>query len=84
MANQELIKKIDSALDSIRPYLKSDGGDIKVVEVTDDMVAVVEFLGSCSSCKMSTMTFTAGVEEAIKKEVPEIKEIKALNLTALG
>lgn len=73
--------KIEHALDSIRPYLEADGGNVKVVELTDDMVLRLELTGACSSCPMSTMTLKAGVEEAIKKAIPEIVKVEAINIT---
>ncbi|GJM28824.1 MAG: NifU family protein [Cyclobacteriaceae bacterium] len=78
----ELLEKIEHALDTIRPYLRTDGGDVKLLEVTNDMVAKIELLGACGACPMSTMTFKAGVEEAIKREVPEIASVEAINITA--
>lgn len=78
----ELLERIEQALDSIRPYLRTDGGDVKLLEVTDEMVARIELLGACGACPMSTMTFKAGVEEAIKREVPEIVSVEATNITA--
>ena len=77
----ELAERIDKALDGIRPYLETDGGNVKLVEITDDMTVKLELLGACGSCPMSTMTLKAGVEEAIKKAVPEIKHVEALNIT---
>jgi Fe-S cluster biogenesis protein NfuA len=79
----ELTQRIESALDNIRPYLEADGGNVKVQEVTEDKVVKLEFLGNCGNCRMSTMTFKAGVEEAIRKFVPEIKAIEVINLTPL-
>ena len=76
-----LNEKIENALDSIRPYLLADGGNVKLLEITENNIARVEFTGSCGSCKMCTMTFKAGVEEAIKREVPEILGVEAVNLT---
>jgi Fe-S cluster biogenesis protein NfuA len=73
--------RVDKALNGIRPYLEADGGNVMVKEITDDMTVVLELLGSCSSCPMSSMTFKAGLEEAILKSVPEIKKVVALNLT---
>lgn len=78
----ELLMKVEAALDSVRPYLETDGGNVKVVEITEDKTAILELLGACGSCPMSTMTFKAGLEEAILKAVPEIKKVEALNLTA--
>ncbi|SIS87894.1 MULTISPECIES: NifU family protein [Belliella] len=76
----EMKEKIEQALDSIRPYLEADGGNVKVVELTDDMVLRIELTGACSSCPMSTMTLKAGVEEAVKKAIPEIIKVEAVNI----
>ena len=77
---QELISKIEAALDTIRPYLEQDGGNVRIVGLSDEMSVSVEFLGACGSCPMSTMTFKAGIEEAIKRLVPEIVKVEAINL----
>lgn len=78
----ELTQRIENSLDSIRPYLEADGGNVKVLNISDDHVVKLEFLGACGNCPMSTMTFKAGVEEAIKRAVPEIKGIEVVNITA--
>lgn len=81
----DLHERIESSLDSIRPYLEADGGNVRVLEVTKEKVLKLEFVGNCGSCPMSTMTFKAGVEEALKKAVPELKAIEVVNLAnALG
>ncbi|MCG8476893.1 MAG: NifU family protein [Cytophagales bacterium] len=80
----ELIAKVDEALDSIRPYLEADGGNVKVLEVTDDKIVRLELLGACGTCPMSAMTLRAGVEEAIKRALPEIKGVEAVNLTPMS
>lgn len=77
----ELREQIEFALDTIRPYLEADGGNVRIVELTDDMVLKLELLGSCGTCPMSTMTLKAGVEEAIKRSIPEIIRVEAVNLT---
>ncbi|MBB6325445.1 Fe-S cluster biogenesis protein NfuA [Algoriphagus iocasae] len=77
----ELKSKIEFALDTIRPYLEADGGNVRIVELTDDMVLKIEMLGSCGSCPMSSMTLKAGVEDAIKRAIPEITKVEAINLT---
>ncbi|MEP1033442.1 NifU family protein [Ekhidna sp.] len=77
----ELVEKVEKALNNIRPYLEADGGDVKVLEVDKDMNVILELMGNCGSCPMSTMTLKAGVEEAIKREVPEIKSVHAVNIT---
>ena len=73
-------EKIEEALDSIRPYLEADGGNVRVIELTEEMVLKLELLGNCGTCPMSTMTLKAGVEEAIKKAIPEIKKVEAINV----
>ena len=79
MSDQSLIEKVEIAIDEIRPYLIADGGDIKVVSIDNKNIVNLELLGSCETCPMSPMTLKAGVEEAIKKQVPEIKGITAIN-----
>ena len=76
-------KKIEAALDTIRPYLLADGGNVELIEITDDMIVRVELKGACQSCSMSTMTMKAGIEETIKRAVPEIKGVEAVNLSVL-
>ncbi|MDB5274699.1 MAG: hypothetical protein JWO58_3066 [Chitinophagaceae bacterium] len=77
--NQELFDRVEKALESIRPYLLSDGGDVKLLEVTPDNDVKLELLGNCGTCPMSAMTLRAGVEEAIRKMAPEIKAVTAIN-----
>jgi Fe-S cluster biogenesis protein NfuA len=76
-----LLEQVEAALDTIRPYLLTDGGNVSVEEITPDNVVKLKLLGSCGSCPMSIMTLKAGIEEAIKKAVPEITAIEAINLT---
>ncbi len=75
-----LMNKVELAIDSIRPYLEADGGNITVDEITDDLVVMVRLHGACSSCSMSTMTLKAGVTEAIRHAVPEIRDVVAVNM----
>ncbi len=79
-----LTERVEKALDSIRPYLEADGGNVKILEITDQMVVRLELLGSCGSCPMSAMTLRAGVEESIRRAVPEVLSVEAVNLTAYG
>ncbi|POY37038.1 hypothetical protein C3K47_08245 [Solitalea longa] len=81
MSNAELLSKVERALDQIRPYLEADGGNVEVLEVTDDSILKLKLLGSCGSCPMSIMTLKAGLEQAVKREVPEIVAVEAVNLT---
>ena len=83
LKESELIERVETALDSIRPYLETDGGNVRVLELSHDLVLKIEFMGACGTCPMSTMTFKAGVEEAIKRNVPEIKKIEVVNLVAV-
>ena len=76
-----LLSQVEAALDTIRPYLEADGGNLSVEEITPEGVVKLKLLGSCGSCPMSIMTLKAGIEEAIKKAVPEVTAIEAINLT---
>jgi Fe-S cluster biogenesis protein NfuA len=75
-----LHEKVEIALNQIRPYLKSDGGDVRVLEITDDKTLRLELLGACGSCSMSAMTFRGGIEDTIRREVPEILKVIAINV----
>ena len=77
--NEELRDKVESALETMRPFLAADGGDMELVNITDDMVVQLRLLGSCKDCNMSEMTLRAGVEEAVKRSVPQIKSVEAVN-----
>ena len=79
MNQEELVEKVNGALEQIRPFLNDDGGDIELVEVTKDLVVKVKFLGACKDCSMSPMTLKGGVEEAIKKVLPEVKEVVTID-----
>jgi len=80
MTKEELKIKVENVLDQVRPYLQQDGGDLKLIEITDDNVVNVELTGACSSCAFSTMTLKNGVEATLKKVLPEIKEVVAVNM----
>lgn len=71
-------EKIEIALDSIRPFLQKDGGDVEFVELTEDKVVKVRLVGACESCSMSAMTLKAGIEESIKNAIPEITRVDAV------
>jgi Fe-S cluster biogenesis protein NfuA len=77
---EEISKKVQNVIAQIRPYLQQDGGDIEFVELTDDNVVNVRLLGACGSCPYSTMTLKNGVETAMKKAIPDIKSVEAINL----
>ncbi len=78
MNKDVIIEKVNVALEQIRPFLIDDGGDIELIEVTEDLIVKVKLLGACKSCSMSAMTLKGGVEESIKKVLPEVKEVIAI------
>ncbi|RZK77634.1 MAG: NifU family protein, partial [Pedobacter sp.] len=75
-----LTEQVEQALETIRPYLIADGGDVAIEEITEDNVVKLKLLGNCGSCKMSFMTMKAGIEQAIMKAVPQITSVVAINL----
>lgn len=77
----DLLKRVEIALDTIRPYLETDGGNVSIEEITSENIVRLRLLGSCGSCPMSIMTLKAGIEQAIKRAVPEITGVEAVNLT---
>ena len=70
-------EKVEAALDKVRPWLQADGGDVKLVDVKDGVVTV-KLTGACAGCPMSTMTLRAGVERALRQELPEVKKLVAV------
>lgn len=82
MDKDKILEKVDLGLEKVRPFLKSDGGDVKVVNLSDDGVLTLEFLGNCSSCNMSNMTFKSGIEENVMNVSSEIKSVKVTNISA--
>ena len=77
---EELLQKVENVLEQVRPYLQQDGGDISLVEITEDNIVNVELHGACGTCAFSTMTLKNGVEATLKKALPEIKEVVAVNM----
>ena len=73
-----LDQEIDKVLDSIRPYLHADGGDVEVVEIKENKDVVLRLTGNCSSCNMSEMTMTAGIEESLRRSIPDLGSITAV------
>jgi len=72
---EDIKTRVEKALEKIRPYLVADGGNIVLVEVTDDNIVKVQLTGACHGCPFSMQTLKAGVEMAVKKDVPEITEV---------
>jgi Fe-S cluster biogenesis protein NfuA len=83
LLDHPLLSRIEHALDGIRPYLQADGGNVRVLDITEDMVLRLELLGACGTCPMSPMTLKAGVEESVKKAVPEIRAVEAVNVATM-
>ncbi|WP_408955034.1 NifU family protein [Natroniella sp. ANB-PHB2] len=71
-------KKVEEALDKIRPSLQADGGDVDLVDITDEGIVKVELKGACAGCPMSQMTLKMGIEKRLKKEIPEVKEVQSV------
>ncbi len=80
MGDKKIISKVEAAIADIRPFLEADGGDIRLIDVSDDLVVKVELLGACKNCSMSKMTLKAGVEESIRKSLPELKAVEAVHV----
>jgi Fe-S cluster biogenesis protein NfuA len=76
--DDEMKENIQKAINQIRPNLQADGGDVELVDVTDDGIVKVKLLGACRGCPMSQMTLKMGIEKYLKKEVPEVKEVVAV------
>jgi Fe-S cluster biogenesis protein NfuA len=74
----EITGKIIAAIDEVRPYLRTDGGDVELVEITGDMTVKVRLKGACEGCPFSEMTLKAGIEQAIRNKFPEMKELIAV------
>jgi Fe-S cluster biogenesis protein NfuA len=80
MTNQKegMEQRVKKALDQLRPHLQADGGDVELVEITEEGVVKVRLLGACMGCPMRQITLTQGITRFIKKAVPEVKEIEAV------
>jgi len=73
--DKKVLQKINKGIETVRPYLISDGGDVEIIDVSDDNVVKVRLLGACDGCPFSLMTLKAGIEQAIKAEWPELKSV---------
>lgn len=71
-------EQVETALNKIRPALNADGGDVKLIDVSDDGVVKVQLTGACSGCPMSQMTLKMGIEKVLKEEIPEVKEVVSI------
>ena len=76
---KSILKRVEASLDTMRPYLIDDGGNVEVIEITDANVVKVRLVGACESCPQSFVTMKAGIEEAVKNKVPEITAVIAVH-----
>jgi Fe-S cluster biogenesis protein NfuA len=74
----DILSRVEASLDTMRPYLVHDGGNVEVLEITEDMEVRVRLVGACSTCPTSFMTMKAGIETAVKQSVPEIRSVVAV------
>ncbi len=79
-----LEERVEEALNIIRPFLHKDGGDIEVVNITKKNELILQFTGTCESCKINMITMKTGIEETIRKEIPEITSVEAINQIPIG
>ncbi len=79
MEKEKLMKRVDAALDDVRPHLAVDGGNVELVDVTEDNIVKIKWLGACDGCSMSFMTMRAGIEQSIRSKLPEIMGVVAVN-----
>lgn len=71
-------EKVKKVIDEIRPQLQADGGDVELVDVSDDGVVKVSLVGACAGCPMSTMTLTMGIEDTLKEKIPKVEKVEAV------
>lgn len=76
---EQLLSRIDEALNEVRPHLAVDGGNVEVVDVTETLVVHIKWLGNCEGCAMSAMTMRAGIEHTLKNKIPELTGVEAVN-----
>ena len=79
ISHQELVNRVEAALETIRPFLRKDGGDVELIDVIEGDVVKVKLLGACRSCDISHMTLKAGIEDSIRSAIPGIKEVVAVD-----
>jgi len=75
MANQEMYERVAKVIEKVRPFLIQDGGDVELVEVTDDLIVKVRLKGACGTCPFSLQTLKNGIEQMVKQDIPEIVEV---------
>lgn len=75
---ENILNNINTAIEEIRPYLKADGGNVELVDLEPDNTVKVRLMGACDGCPFSMMTLKAGIEQAIRKKFPQLKELVAI------
>ncbi len=78
MKDDELIKKVNLVLDELRPHLQKDGGDMELIEITEDKKVRVQLLGACKTCSINRVTLRVGLEESLKSVAPEVSGVEAI------
>lgn len=76
---KDLIQRIDAALNDVRPHLEVDGGNVEVVDITEDNIVKIKWIGACENCNMSVMTMRAGIEQSLRNKIPQIHSVEAIN-----
>jgi Fe-S cluster biogenesis protein NfuA len=71
-------EKVRTVLETVRPFLQEDGGDVELVNVTDDGIVELKLTGACATCPMSIMTLRAGIERALMREIPDVRRVEAV------
>ncbi len=80
MEKNNIHNRVEQALENIRPYLQKDGGDVKLVSISDTNVVNLELVGNCHECPMADMTIQSGIADSIKRMAPEVTGIKTVNM----
>jgi Fe-S cluster biogenesis protein NfuA len=80
MMTETVKKRIEQSLDTVRPYLAKDGGNVEIVEITSDNILKVKLIGACQSCPQSFLTLKSGIEDAVRAAVPNIVSVEAVNI----
>jgi Fe-S cluster biogenesis protein NfuA len=75
-----LMSRVEDALDTMRAFLRADGGDVELVDVDEDMNVKIRLMGQCRACTMVGMTMKAGIEEAVRRAIPEVKSVTAVDM----
>lgn len=75
-----VMSRVEDALDTMRAFLRADGGDVELVDVDEDMNVKIRLMGQCRSCTMVGMTMKAGIEEAVRRAIPEVKSVTAVEM----